>query len=332
MQNSDSYAYDAEPCYPPVGGDVGTGWDAAAAALPPGGIVLAVDGPAVAGWDHMMSAVFRSLAATGRKVSLLDMRTRFAPWEKVLAATAYDTLAEDPDFAALETRSMADYFDELPVVSRRPESVLVVFGPGAALVEHDVLWYADLPKRYAEAAITAGQGLNLAQPAGRGPGTTRRLFYIDWPVLDRHRDAIAADIDLWIDTQAPDRPRWLDGTALRRTLSALSARPFRTRPTFNTTPWGGQLGAEDARPQPGPAQFRPGIRTDRPRERRPHRRARRPAARGPRSRCWSPSTPSGSWATRCTRCSAPRSRSASTTWTRSAAATCPCTATRSPTT
>ena len=242
MQNSDSYAYDAEPCYPPVGGDVGTGWNAAAAALPPGGIVLAVDGPAVAGWDHMMSAVFRSLAATGRKVSLLDMRTRFAPWEKVLAATAYDTLAEDPDFAALETRSMADYFDELPVVSRRPGSVLVVFGPGAALVEHDVLWYADLPKRYAEAAITAGQGLNLAQPAGRGPGTTRRLFYIDWPVLDRHRDAIAADIDLWIDTQAPDRPRWLDGTALRRTLSALSERPFRTRPTFNSTPWGGNWG------------------------------------------------------------------------------------------
>ena len=242
MRNPDSYAYDPEPCYPPVSGDLGTGWAAAAATLPPGGTVLAVDGPAIAGWDRMTAALSQALAAQGREVSLLDLRTWFTPWEKVVAATACETLAEDPDFAALETRSIADYFDELPEPRSQRGSVLVVFGPGAALVEHDLLWYADLPKRYAEAAITAGQGLNLAQPEDRGPGTTRRLFYIDWPVLDRHRDTIAGDIDLWIDTQVPDRPRWLEGSALRSTLSALSVRPFRTRPTFNSTPWGGNWG------------------------------------------------------------------------------------------
>jgi mannose-6-phosphate isomerase class I len=248
----DSHAYDAEPCYPAVGGVPGSGWAAAAATLPPGGTVLAVDGPAIAGWGRIATDLSEALTALGRPVSLLDLRTRFAPWEKVLAFSGSDALAEDPDFAALETRVLADFFDELPHPQcdsgsgsgSDSDSVLIVLGPGAALVEHDVLWYADLPKRYAEAAIAAGDGLNLAQPADRGPGTTRRLFYIDWPVLDRHRDAIADSISLWIDTQDPEQPQWLDADTLRGTLSDLSRRPFRTRPTFNTTPWGGHWGQE----------------------------------------------------------------------------------------
>lgn len=117
--------------------------------------------------------------------------------------------------------------------------MIVVFGPGAALAEYDTLWYADLPKRYAEAEIIAGTSRNLAQPAGTGPGTTRRLFYLDWPVLDRHRDELVADIGLWLDTQDPQCPTWLDGPALRDALANLAIQPFRTRPTFNTTSWGG---------------------------------------------------------------------------------------------
>jgi len=238
----DTFAYDAEPCYPPVGGVPGSGWASAVETVPPDATVLAVDGPVIAGWEQIAAGLSGALSAVGRPAILLDLRTRFAPWEKVLASAGYDALAEDPDFAALETRTLADFFDELPSPQRTPGSVLVVFGPGAALVEHDVLWYADLPKRYAEAAVAAGEGLNLAQPPDLGPATTRRLFYIDWPVLDRHRDAIADDIALWIDTQIPEQPQWLRGDTLRRTLSALSRKPFRTRPTFNSTPWGGHWG------------------------------------------------------------------------------------------
>ena len=239
-----SHVYDAEPCYPPVGGTTGSGWAAAAAALPPDCAVLAVDGPAIADWDRICAGLAEALSALGRPTALLDLRTRFAPWEQILAFGGGAALAEDPDFASLETRALADFFDELPRPQHTPDSVLIVFGPGAALVEHHLLWYADLPKRYAEATITAGEGLNLAQPPDRGPGTTRRLFYIDWPVLDRHRDTLTDDIALWLDTQVPEQPQWLSGETLRSTLSALSRRPFRTRPTFNSTPWGGHWGQD----------------------------------------------------------------------------------------
>lgn len=230
--------YEAEPCHAAVG-PVGVGYAATAAGLAPG-TVLAVDGPAAVAWDTVAAGVGGALAARGLRGELTDMREYFAAWADILALTASAVLPDDPDFAPLSEASLADFFGAVPSVGAVPGAVTVVFGPGAALVTHDVLWYADQPKRYAESDIAAGTGRNLGQPAvGAGPGTTRRLFYIDWPVQDRHRDALVADVDLWLDTQDPQEPAWLEGKTLRETLADLAVRPFRTRPTFNTTSWGG---------------------------------------------------------------------------------------------
>jgi len=94
---------------------------------------------------------------------------------------------------------------------RPPIQGTVIFGPGAALSGHDELWYFDQPKRFAEAAVGAGAGRNLGQrdmPGNPtlGNPTARRLFYIDWPILDRHRETIAPRVSLWIDAQDADRP------------------------------------------------------------------------------------------------------------------------------
>jgi len=63
-------------------------------------------------------------------------------------------------------------------VDRLADGVLVVFGPGAALVTHDVSG-TSIYEAYAEAAVAGGVGCNLgARPNGR-EATTRRLFYID---------------------------------------------------------------------------------------------------------------------------------------------------------
>ena len=42
------------------------------------------------------------------------------------------------------------------------------------------------------------------------------------------------------------RPPALDGAAFRAHLAALAPRPFRTRPNFNTTPWGGHWASSDS--------------------------------------------------------------------------------------
>lgn len=231
--------YQANPRYAPSDGTVVRGWRAPVADLPAGPVVLALDGPSVSRWDAAVAGLTQALHEGGRSVATVDMRAYFAPWEQIVKQTNSPDLANDPYFERLATTPLRAFFSDLPDAPRPSDGVLVVYGPGAALVPHDVLWYAELPKRYAEAAVTAGEARNLGQPAAAGAGTTKRLFYVDWPVLDAHRDAIALAIDRWIDLQEPAEPASVDGPTMRRTMARLARQPFRTRPTFNTTSWGG---------------------------------------------------------------------------------------------
>jgi mannose-6-phosphate isomerase class I len=237
-----SRPYQPNPSYPPIGGRVDAGWTAAVDALPALG-VLAIDGPGILDWTTLTGSLLAALEDAGRVVAtVVDARDALVAWPEIVARTASPALPDDPDFATLSTARLGDLFDALPRVARPTDGIAIVFGPGAALAEPDVLWYADRPKRFAEDAIVAGTARNLGQREDGGAGTTRRLFYLDWPILDRHRDAVAPRIDRWIDAREPARPSSLDGEVLRRTASDLARRPFRTRPTFNTVSWGGTWG------------------------------------------------------------------------------------------
>ncbi|MEV6263400.1 hypothetical protein AB0M42_21970 [Streptomyces sp. NPDC051784] len=210
--------------------------------------VLAVDGPAALDWADAVKRLTAALEARGTgPVLTVDVRAGEAPWDEILRRTGDgDESPSDTYYQPLARNGLADLYTELPAVARPEEGVTVVYGPGAALVDHDVLWYADLPKRYAEAAIAAGEmplGVNLGRH--QEPGDLRRLFYADWPMTDGHRDAIAPDIDRWLDLQHPHDPSSLDGVALRATLARLARRPVRTRPYFNSTPWGGRWGMSE---------------------------------------------------------------------------------------
>ncbi|WP_086866528.1 class I mannose-6-phosphate isomerase [Streptomyces viridochromogenes] len=239
-----SRSYDPRPSYPPVYGKVLAGWAAPAAELPPGPVVLAVDGPAALDWQALTDGLTRALRSADRAVDLVDVRAHYAPNAGARMA-AQPVPADDPFFTPLSQADVSNLFDSFPQPERpSQDGVVMVYGPGASLCEPDVLWYADLPKRYAEAAVSNGDptvGVNLGQPGE--PGDLVRLFYTDWPVLDRHRDAIAHRVDRWIDTQDADSPASLAGAALRSTLAHLARGPVRTRPYFNSTPWGGQWAA-----------------------------------------------------------------------------------------
>jgi mannose-6-phosphate isomerase class I len=243
-------AYDPLPCYPCADGIVASGWAEICTGLPADAFVLAVDGPAtLAGsglsWPELAETIAAELRRSGRTVELLDIRGHYASWDQIVKRTTpVEALRDDPDFATLASGTLADLIDEVPAPVPSDAAVALVFGPGAALAAPDVLWFVDVPKRYAEAAITAGTAGNLGQ-ADDGTATTRRLFYIDWPLLDRHRDAAAAELDRWIDLQHPGRPLSITGDALRATARDLAHRPFRTRPTFNTTSWGGHWAQQE---------------------------------------------------------------------------------------
>ncbi len=231
--------YRLDPRYAPAPqAALRTGWQAVASQLPADPAVLAIEGPPSVDWTLLAERLSHELTGRGLPVTLLDIRGHYAQPALVRSRTERLEDADDPYFRKLADNSLDDLFETLPAPAPPQAGLLLVLGPGAALVEHDLLWYADVPKRYAEAAVGAGEvGAHLGLPDEKPDFS--RLFYIDWPMLDRHRDALAHRLDAWLDLQDPDHPAWIDGAGLRATFTALAQQPVRTRPYFNSTPWGG---------------------------------------------------------------------------------------------
>lgn len=231
-------SYDPNPCYPLAQGEVESGFEALARKFAQGPRTLAIDGPAALPWEDFLTGLLDALAGRDVTTELVDARHFLAPWEEIRRRTALSLLPGDPVFGRIFEGALVDLVDDLPRVES-DAGVVVVFGPGSALVEHDLLWYADLPKRDSLAALRRGDAGNLGQPVGEA-GSEQRLLFVDWPVLDRHKQDQLRELDLYVDLSEPETPRSLDGETLRRSLHELAGRPFRTRPTFLPGPWGGQ--------------------------------------------------------------------------------------------
>ncbi|MDQ3671167.1 MAG: class I mannose-6-phosphate isomerase [Actinomycetota bacterium] len=232
-------SYDPNPRYPLAGGEVDRGFGALADAIVRAAPrTLAVDGPETLSWEAFVASLERELEAKNVTTELVDARRFLASWEELERRTAASILPGDPVFGRIFEGSLANLFDEPRRELRSDAGVLVVFGPGSGLFEHDLLWYADHPKRDSLAAVKSGEAGNLGQPAGEA-GSEQRLLFVDWPVLDRHKQDLLPGLDLYIDLSEPETPRLLDGETLRRSLHELAGKPFRTRPTFLPGPWGG---------------------------------------------------------------------------------------------
>jgi mannose-6-phosphate isomerase class I len=233
-------SYDPSPRYPVVGGVVETGFEPLAAEIArERPRVLAVDGPAALAWDTLVTSLVDALAGHEIDVELDDARTFFAPWDDVVRRTSETVLPGDPVFARLFAGDLADLVDGPQPERRAGKETTIVFGPGSALHSHDRLWYADIPKWLSLERIQKGLAGNVGQPAGEA-GSEQRLLFVDWPILDRHKQALLPRIDRYLDLSEPGSARSIGGEALRTSLRTLAERPFRVRPTFLPGPWGGQ--------------------------------------------------------------------------------------------
>jgi hypothetical protein len=242
--------YDLEPRYPVIAGAVDHGYAPLARALGGRPRVVAIDGPAAVSWNPFVSRLADALRGSGADVQTIDAREHLAAWPDIEKRTDAAVLRDDPVFATIHDAPLSSLFERLPE-PRSQGGVLLVFGPGSALFRHDVLWYADLPKRLGLEAIEAGRAPNLGQPPD-ARGDVRRLLFIDWPMEDRHRRDLAEQWERYLDLSDPDEPRSLSANAVSASLMHLVSGPFRTRPAFLPEPWGGRWLTEELGAPGGP--------------------------------------------------------------------------------
>ncbi|HHT0495505.1 TPA: class I mannose-6-phosphate isomerase [Raoultella planticola] len=158
-------------------------------------------------------------------------------------------LTDDRVFGVLSCHHLEEFFnaDKLHQLRQQVDAVteglIVIYGPGAALVHPgDVLVYADMPRWEIQQRMRH-DGLGNWGADNQDEDILRRYkraFFIEWRVFDRHKTPLLKRADYLLDTTQKEAPTLVSGEALRAALQQTTTRPFRVAPFFDPGIWGGQ--------------------------------------------------------------------------------------------
>lgn len=181
-------------------------------------------------------------------IRLIDV-ARALKKREAIEQMVYPYVTDDPVFGYITPLSLKDFFvleelKELAIETGKAEETVVIYGTGASLVpvKGDMLIYADMPRWEIQLRFRANRTGNLGSDNLQDEFAYkyRRAFFVDWRVCDRHKVALMARVDYFLDTTSPDEPKMVSGEALLAGLEETSNRPFRVVPFFDPGPWGGQ--------------------------------------------------------------------------------------------
>lgn len=158
-------------------------------------------------------------------------------------------LTDDRVFGVLSCHQLSEFIDPQKLaalkeqVNNATEGLIVIYGPGAALVDPgDVLVYADLPRWEIQQRMRSGELDNWGAENQSEDMLRRykRAFFVEWRVFDRHKTPLLKRADFLLDTTLADSPAMVTGDALRAGLKQTTQQPFRVVPFFDPGVWGGQ--------------------------------------------------------------------------------------------
>ena len=265
--------YDIYPSFPVGKGRIGLGFSALAGAIVASGRKeVIVDGYVGVLWDRFIRRLASALEERGENVTVHPAGALKSP-EAIDRLIAPFLGGDDPLFGRRCTLRLGDFFAGFPPPPRSG-GITIIYGIGAALrmslrafsakrvpgvaapaapqappqaprqaaeAPHSLLIYIDVPKCESQFRSRSGSFVNLGAAAPLSPKEMyKRMYFVDWPVLNRHRGELLPAIDIMIDEQRPDEPAFMTGEDFREGLDAMGRNYFRVRPWFEPGPWGGQ--------------------------------------------------------------------------------------------
>lgn len=151
---------------------------------------------------------------------------------------------DDPVFGKLTHLELTDFFDADKLNAIDSENTIepvIFYGVGASLVPvpgRNV--YFEISKNEIQFRSRAGAVLNLGSSKPTDPKVMyKRFYFVDWVVLNKHKQALKNEIDLLVDGQRSGSITWIKGNDWRKSLKKIVEGPIRVRPWFEPGAWGG---------------------------------------------------------------------------------------------
>lgn len=203
-----------------------------------------IDGYEGVCFNYFRNRIDALLISKGYSVEWTDISSFLKHPETILALKKPFLGGDDPLFGTRCTLDLEDFFnsDALKNITlNQDHDINIIIGPGSYLSGLEgLLIYIDLPKNEIQYRSRAGTICNFGDSRPSDPKKMYKCFYfIDWIILNRHKQKILSSIGIFVDGQRPEMPAWIRGNDLRISLSSISSNPFRTRPWFEPGPWGG---------------------------------------------------------------------------------------------
>lgn len=223
---------------------------------------VAVDGHAGSDWSSLLHRLTEAMEAAGLPFGVFDV-SACQKSAKAVAKMVSPCLPEDPTFGRIYEGILPDFFDaaKLGKLSEKlrglkrakPGACFLCYGSGAAQralrKQYDLIFYIDLAREEILKRLRMGlvKPLGLETASGLAAAdaqpayfSTRRLYYIDYVVLDAHRRKLLPHVDYYIDGNDLEDPKMLRRKDLLALLDLLLEGPITPKPYYDPGPWGGQ--------------------------------------------------------------------------------------------
>jgi mannose-6-phosphate isomerase class I len=205
---------------------------------------VVIDGYVGVFWDNVVNTIDAELNKRGIKAKWHFIDAALKSEQELDAMLQPYLGGDDPLFGKITDKKLKDWFDDEKLNLLQPDSkadINILIGTGAALAGWDApLLYFDLPKNELQFRARAGKATNLGtKKVIDNRQTYKRFFFIDWVVLNKHKQELLPLIDIMVDEQRPDNYLFINGNDLRDGLTAMATNVFRPRPWFEPGAWGG---------------------------------------------------------------------------------------------
>jgi len=235
-------SYDVYPSFELTSGLIETGYLSLAKELA-GHTQVCIDGYQGVDWEGFIQNLTMALDTLNIPCICFNMSSAYKNDVEIDAMVSPYLGGEDPVFGKLYPGDLNDFLDTTKLNSIQPTKncLSILYGTGSALSNwNSELIYIDMPKNEIQYRSRAGGVLNLGMNHVLPPKKQyKRMFFVDWPVLNKHKQKILRSIDYMIDGQYLDTISWCNSSTLLQGLEQITSNVFRVRPWFESGVWGG---------------------------------------------------------------------------------------------